>query len=499
MQQYKEFLYDELGNSYNRKNLFLVEYIELQKKLNSCVNTEETNKIKNLMKQLNKNKNNHPYIGKLNDFKNKENKFKRNLKESKEKYKEKLLNEKTPKKVLKYKLMLFEAQHKFNFYKDYTELSYDAQFKYKDSQVIKEQIGEIINNLEINIKNLNDILENKSDLLNNVDYKFSYTLYKKKHKEILKNKIHLLKGKYKDGIISKKAYKNQYNLSKIEYKSKISSGKCNKLEEFKKQLIRQYKYEISKVSKRKYKILNENRNNVRKVIPIEIEKTTPYNAYLGLFFPGVGQLLNKQYVKSILFFLGLIFIYFFAIPYSLGAGNYQGNGLFGLVNLAKGTARTHKSIIYMIEGIIAICLLVVSTMIFIFSFKDSLKVEKEEIRGIRHKTWFETKSNIGEKGFPYLVSLPSLIVIIFIVIVPIATSIMLSFTNMDPQHQGKFQWIGLENYINIVKGNGMIGSVFWNIFTWTIVWTLVATILAIVVGFALALIVNNERIKGKRF
>lgn len=45
----------------------------------------------------------------------------------------------------------------------------------------------------------------------------------------------------------------------------------------------------------------------------------------------------------------------------------------------------------------------------------------------------------------------------------------------------------------------MAGSVFWLIFVWTIIWTLVATTLAILIGFFLALLVNNDRIKAKRF
>ena len=498
MQQYNEFLYDYLGNCYQRKNKFIIDYINLQKKLDSSNTTENLKKVKEELSDLNKNRNNHHYINSLNEFKNKEKLFKKALITKKQDYKNKLLNENVPKKIVKYKVMLLEAEYKYDFYKDYVELSYDAQLQYMDSEVVKNQIGSVITHLEDSIKSLNDLKNNKSSLLENLDPKFSYSAYKNERKHILNNKIRSLKSKYKEGIILKKALRNEMNILKIEHKSILVSGKCNNPKEFKKQLIKLKRYEINKVSKQKMKILNENRNNVRRLTPIETEKTFVFNAYLGLLFPGVGQLLNKQYVKSILFLIGTFFIYFMAIPYSLGLGNYQGNGLFGLFNLAEGAARTHKSIIYMIEGIIALCLLIISILIFIFSFKDSLNVEKDEIKGTRSKKWIETKTNITENGFPYLVSLPSLIVIVFIVIVPIVTSIMLSFTNMNPQHQGKFQWIGLENYLNLIRGKGMVGSVFWNIFGWTIIWTLGATTLAIVVGFTLALIVNSDRIKGKK-
>ena len=51
----------------------------------------------------------------------------------------------------------------------------------------------------------------------------------------------------------------------------------------------------------------------------------------------------------------------------------------------------------------------------------------------------------------------------------------------------------------ILLGQGMAGSIFWKILGWTIIWTIGATSLGIFLGFALALLLNNERIKGKTF
>ena len=95
--------------------------------------------------------------------------------------------------------------------------------------------------------------------------------------------------------------------------------------------------------------------------------------------------------------------------------------------------------------------------------------------------------------------MPALILITFIVLVPIVTALLLSFTNNDPQHQSKFTWVGLQNYATIFTGHGMVGSVFWRILGWTVIWTITATTLTILVGFMLALLVNNDRVKGKRF
>lgn len=167
--------------------------------------------------------------------------------------------------------------------------------------------------------------------------------------------------------------------------------------------------------------------------------------------------------------------------------------------MAEGGRRLDKSLIFMIEGIIAIFLLILALLFIYISFKDVKKVEKNRIRGIRPNNWFETNKKIKDEGFPYMVSSPALFVIIFTVLVPITTTLLLSLTGMDPKHQSKFSWVGIDNYKLIALGKGLAGEVFWHVFLWTIIWTIVATSLAIVLGFFLALLVNNERIRGKTF
>ena len=68
---------------------------------------------------------------------------------------------------------------------------------------------------------------------------------------------------------------------------------------------------------------------------------------------------------------------------------------------------------------------------------------------------------------------------------------------MDPKNQSKFGWKALSNYKMIALGQGVAGGPFWKILGWTIIWTLAATTLAIALGFILAIVLNNDRIKGK--
>src|SRR5699024_2979572 len=266
-----------------------------------------------------------------------------------------------------------------------------------------------------------------------------------------------------------------------------------------KEEIESLNYKLKADLKHSLKILEEERSDARRRTPVEVVKEKPFKSIITAPIPGLGQLLNGQWQKALMLLIGSLFIYFIAVPYALGFGNYQGQGVAGLISLAQGGKRLDRSIIFMIEGILALAFILISVFILISSFLDVYKTEKDEIKGIRPNSFFETRKYLRTDGFPYLITTPALLVIIFIVIVPIVTAILISFTNMDPQHQNKFEWVGLNNYLSIAKGQGIAGKAFWHIFGWTIMWTLLASTLAIVLVFIFALMVNNERIKGKKF
>ena len=323
--------------------------------------------------------------------------------------------------------------------------------------------------------------------------------FKAEKKAILDKRTDELKEKRKDGLISEKAMKNGMKEIRKNYKYAVRVKEYDDPDKMKKELIKSKKYELKDYIRVNERVANADIADARRNTPIEVMKTKPVNTMIGLLLPGVGQLLNRQPVKAALFFIGLIFIYAIAIPYALGYGNYQGEGIAGLISLAEGGRRIDKSLIFMIEGVVAIILLLFAAGVYIANYKDVKNVEVGEIRGIRGKNWFETTQVIEEDGFPYLVSIPALIVISFIVLVPIFTAILLSFTGMDPRNQSKFPWVGIQNYKLIALGEGLAGSVFWQILAWTVIWTLTATTLAIVIGFGLAMLANNPRIKGKGF
>ncbi len=496
MAKYSKVLYDYIGREYERKNLYLKEVALLQDKIGQA-SPKEKETLKSQLKELISKKDKHPYLLKLKEYEANEKRFLDEVK-TKSKTFEESLDKSLSGDVKKLEKRLFESGLKEEFYKDYVELSYDAEYHFKEAIIDMKLLPSIVHN----IKRLEQELQNAINLRpegDKAEISQEIARFKAEKKAILDKRTEELKEKRKDGLISDKAMKNGMKEIRKNYKYAVRVKEYEDPDKMKKELITSKRYELKDYIRVNERVANADIADARRNTPIEVMKTKPVNTMIGLLFPGVGQLLNRQPVKAALFFIGLIFIYAIAIPYALGYGNYQGEGIAGLISLAAGGRRIDKSLLFMIEGVVAMILLLFAAGIYIANYKDVRNVELGEIRGIRGKNWFETTQVIEEDGFPYLVSIPALIVISFIVLVPIFTAILLSFTGMDPRNQSKFPWVGIQNYKLIALGEGLAGSVFWQILAWTVIWTLTATTLAIVIGFGLAMLANNPRIKGKGF
>ena len=470
------YVYDSIGNPHERKNLYL----------------------KDLSENIKVDKKTHPYIIELEKIKEKERVF---LKELKLKiYQERQeLKGKFDKKEIALRLELFEASRKMEFYEGKEHISYDFELEYRKNRLKEERLPSILALYSESINEKRKILKELSNLDKaNNDVKVKEFDHKVEEiKKILKKGKEKLKESKKEGLISEKAYINQVKQLEMEMKDTIEVLKLEIPSESIKSRSKVLTY-LSKVEvEAKYKIMYQDISDLDRKIPIEVEKINRLNPLASLILPGVGQYFNKQNFKALLFFIGTLFIYFVAIPYALGYGNYRGEGLKGIITLAQSGKRLDKSIIFMVEGLVALILMLFSIAIVAVSYKDARDVQLNMYRGIRPKTKFETIESVKEDGFPYIVTIITYVLLSFVVILPVLTTILLSFAGMDPNNQSKFKWIGLKNYELLITGTGIAGGPFWRIFLWTMIWTIVATTVAITVGFGLALIANNERIKGK--
>jgi len=496
--KFNRYLYDEIGREYERKNLYLAELAEIDELLHN--RDKDKTHLRKKRRELITGRDKHPYIVQLKELSRREREFKNRLKSEVNSFSRTLSGE-LDRNERKLKLRLFSSERTADFYRDHKDISYDAEFDYRKAELERTQLPGILDNIKkikdelIELENLKRAADPSQEALK----KSEYESFKVTQKKTVKEEIARIKMLRKEGTISRKAEANLIREAKQKSKNSV---KLKELEIPTKGIADQLKsknIELRNSTKQSLKILKSDIADLRKVTPVEVEKTKPIISYATVLLPGLGQALNGQLGKMAVMIFGSLFIYLIAIPYALGFGNYQGEGVAGLISLAEGGARIDKSLIFMIEGVVSIFLLLLAALVVYISFSDVYRVETGKIKGVRPKTWFENKKSLLEEGFPYVTSLPAMIIILFIVLVPVITTFLLSFTNMDPQHQSKFSWVGIQNYRLIALGEGLAGSVFWLILVWTLIWTFAATTLAILIGFFMALLVNNERVKGKRF
>lgn len=478
---YEKSLIDRRGVTYPRKNQYIIDLIEAKENGTSPKYTKE----------------NHPYNIKLKEYENQK-------KALLEKAKTEANSDKNLPADGKLKDLYIEklvAEKMQAFYEENKDLSYESLLDYRLNDLDVTEIPKILDHDQFLKDSLKDAEERQKNLTaEDIAEKSKFIEADRKVlKEKYEHDVAEIEEAFKEERISKKAYKATKEQLKQKFKDQNLKIDYRNPERSIKEEIESYKYKLKEDLKHSLKILEEERSDARRRTPVEVDKERPFKSIITAPIPGLGQLLNGQWQKGLMFLIGALFIFLIAIPYALGFGNYQGQGIAGLISLAQGGKRLDRSIIFMIEGILALAFVLIALAIFIGSFLDAYRTEKGEIQGIRPNSFFETRKYLRTDGFPYLITSPALLVIIFIVIVPIVTAILISFTNMDPQHQNKFEWVGLANYVSIARGQGIAGKAFWHIFGWTIMWTILASTLAIVLGFIFALMVNNERIKGKKF
>lgn len=498
MGKYRRYLFDEIGREYKRKNRYLAELSEIDELLET--KGKDKSELRSKRSELIAGKEKHPYVIQLKDYEKKEKLFKDKLKVDLSDFTKTLASdEKGLDRKLKQKL--FASERVAEFYKSFVDVSYDAEFEYKKAELTKKQLPIILENIRLIRAEIKALEGSKATADSSMEksIKSDFESEKAAFKKTLGIEIDRIKSLRKEGTISRKAEANSIREAKQKYRINLRLKRLEIPSNGIRDQLKSKKNELKNYTNQGLKILKSDIADIHKVTPVEVEKTKPVVSYATALLPGVGQGINGQLGKMLIMLFGSLFIYLIAIPYALGYGNYQGEGISGLISLAEGGARIDKSLIFMIEGVVSIFLLLLAALVLYVSFMDVYKVETGKIKGIRPKSWFENKKSIFEEGFPYVSSMPAMTIILFIVLVPVITTFLLSFTNMDPQHQSKFSWVGIQNYRLIALGEGLAGSVFWLILVWTLIWTLAATTLAILIGFFMALMVNNERVKGKRF
>ena len=215
-------------------------------------------------------------------------------------------------------------------------------------------------------------------------------------------------------------------------------------------------------------------------------------ALLLSIIPGLGQFYNKQWIKGLLFLL--LGVSFFAV-----FGDLLNMGLWGLFTLGTEVPRDN-SIFLLAEGIIAVIVTGFGLAVYYANLRDAYQNGKRRDEQKELSSLKEQYHNLMAQGYPYLISGPSLFILIFAVVFPILFSFALAFTNYNLYHSPPARlvdWVGIKTFSEIFTVD-IWRSTFLDVLAWTIVWTLVASTLQVGLGILLAVVVNQKEVRFKK-
>ncbi len=257
---------------------------------------------------------------------------------------------------------------------------------------------------------------------------------------------------------------------------------------------------------------------------------------------GSGQLRNKQWYKAIPFFIILLVFVLFEIftsnyiyaisgeiqdyPAQEGIfyffrdyGGFLTSGLWGFFTLGRlvlgdmyrgerivtyDRVLTWKSAdnsqVLLGEGIIAVVLVVILMITWIFSIRDAyqshkLYAESGKIEDV--KTFFK---RVWTDYFAYIIIIPSAILIFTFTLIPFLFSFLVAFTNWTERislGQMLFKWSFFDTFKMVFTEAAWL-KFFTDVLSWTLIYAFMSSVTVYVLGFIQAMIIESKYVVNKK-
>ena len=334
-------------------------------------------------------------------------------------------------------------------------------------------------------------------------YNFLPKMMTKSERQQKRQKIKDLQKEHHHKNISQKAYRQALRI--ISKKTRANTNLLrfeNKKYRLHSEYVQNKKVAFKNIFK-EVKMLSNEKNELYKTIPSEVKKWEKFVlAPLSIVIPGLPYFARGQFKSGMVLMLFVPLIAIFSI-YAFGIYNVNGNGVLGLYDagLTKGLVDlTVDSRFWVIEGIIGMVLLIVVLIYGASMFLTTWKTYRALEIGINPRTWIDVKRGLVSNGFPYIISIPALSLILLIVIVPILATFYFSLTNYGPGALPPGQlieYIGFKNYELFFAKSSMLLSLE-RVLVWTIIFTVGSSLTSIIAGISLGILTNNEHLKGRK-
>lgn len=229
---------------------------------------------------------------------------------------------------------------------------------------------------------------------------------------------------------------------------------------------------------------------------------------LSFFIFGLGNILNKQIVRGIIFLAIEILYFVYLFSFGIGAlGDFvtlgtaeQGqvwNEALGIYEYSAGD----NSMLCLLYGVITLALTAAFVLAGCMSGKSAYATQLRKERKMHIPTFRDDlRSLLEENLHSALLAFPIIGIVVF-TIIPLIFMILIAFTSYDHEHQppgNLFSWVGLANFKAMFSQGSKLAGTFWPVLSWTLIWAVLATSTCYILGLMLALLINRKgtRIKG---
>lgn len=240
----------------------------------------------------------------------------------------------------------------------------------------------------------------------------------------------------------------------------------------------------------------------------EVKIPDSFATKMSFLIMGFGNLAHRQFVKGIGFLLIEIGFILFMIM----------GGVQNLINLfTLGTVETHdeyvpgkilpvrvfgdNSMLFLLFGVLTVIIIISFVFLWRANIKSARAVQKLEMQGKKIPTFIDdARLYLDERFHVTLLTLPIIGVLLF-TILPTVYMICVAFTNYDKDHQvpgNLFDWVGFDNFGNMLFNDPRMSTTFFGTLGWTIVWAFFATFTNYFAGILVALIINQKDLKFKK-
>lgn len=232
---------------------------------------------------------------------------------------------------------------------------------------------------------------------------------------------------------------------------------------------------------------------------------------------GLGHLRRGQLVRGLIYLLLEILFILYTVAFG---GHYLGMFLENFFTGGNvGRVETHVTDIWdpqlgeyvkiagdnsfhiVLYGILTAFVILFFVLVYLRSVKESYALEGAAIIGRRPDGIRRDIALLSDSKFHVtLLSLPLIGLFVFTVI-PLVTMILIAFTNYDANHEVPehlFEWVGFQNFGDMLSGGSSLGATFRRVLTWTLTWAFFSTFSNYFVGMLLALLINRKGIKLKK-